>query len=259
MASLATMEKGLGSLESQMSQYTSDLPSQLKSEVQKAVTPTLDKYLGQTTNIMSEGLPQMINAATAGPWGGTTAADLSPAQKLSSMGRTMGNWTGRLSASQDMSDYLGGQMNDMYKNAVTAMQMGQQNLADKYGRAFQQYQTALQVAEAKKDRQLQRSLSGGSGGGSYTINLGGGEQTPTKTSTIPAHYQQMFGSMEMYLKQLGNKAITKEERRERADDIIKSILKIYPGMNDYMTQSVKYNAYNLAGFSDKWNPATNNW
>ena len=68
MASLATMEKGLGSLESQMSQYTSDLPSQLKSEVQKAVTPTLDKYLGQTTNIMSEGLPQMINAATAGPW-----------------------------------------------------------------------------------------------------------------------------------------------------------------------------------------------
>ena len=41
MASLGDYEKQLGGLESQLSQYTSDLPSQIKSEVQKAWTPTL--------------------------------------------------------------------------------------------------------------------------------------------------------------------------------------------------------------------------
>jgi hypothetical protein len=68
------------------------------------------------------------------------------------IGRELGNMGGQLNSSVAYSDYLGGQMNDMYQKALTAAQMGQQNLADQYQRQFQLYQLAWQEAQAEKDR-----------------------------------------------------------------------------------------------------------
>ena len=253
MDDLAKLEQSLGNIDAEMSPYTADLPSQINTEIQKAISPALERSLGQTSKIMGQGLPNMIQAATSGPWGGTTAADLSPGQKLSRMGSSLGSWTGDLQASQQLSDYLGGQMNDMYNNALQAAQLGYQGLSDKYARAYQQYQMKWQEAENAKNRAA-------SGGGGTVINFpGGDEQTPTTTPNINPVHQQRLSEMEVYLRQLGNKAITKEERKASADSIIKSFVKISSGIQQYLTPEIMYNAYNLAGFSDSWNPANVQW
>jgi len=115
---------------------------------------------------------------------GSTAIDLSPNQKMGVIGRELGSMTGGLQSSQRYSDYLGGQMNDMYNNALQASQIGQQNLADKYNRTLSLYQMAQAEAEAEKNRQLQKSLSGGGGGG-WNPNLEDyyGEQSSRQAPT----------------------------------------------------------------------------
>jgi hypothetical protein len=75
------------------------------------------------------------------------------------IGRELGTMGGQLNASARYSDYLGGQMNDLYQKALGAAQMGQQNLADKYSRDLQLYQMEWQKAESAKDRALQSSIA----------------------------------------------------------------------------------------------------
>jgi hypothetical protein len=152
-----------------MSQYTKDLPSQIQAEVQKAWTPALTGAVGATEQQMAQYVPQFFGAAEA--LGGTSAADLSPTQKLSQMGTMLGKMGGRMQATTKISDYLGAQMNDMYSRAISAMQMGYQNEADKYARLANQYQMAWQEAEAQRERDFQaaenaksRAMSGGGGG-----------------------------------------------------------------------------------------------
>jgi hypothetical protein len=155
---LNALKSQLDTTESQLSQYTANLPSEIETQIQNAYTPALEKSLGTTKDMMSDYLGRYFDTTTMGPgMAGTTALDLSPTQKLGVMGRELGTMSGELQATQKFSDYLGGQMNDLYGKAVQAAQLGQQNLADQYARQMQEYQMAWQAAEAEKDRALQRA------------------------------------------------------------------------------------------------------
>ena len=195
MADLATQKSNLDSIEGQLDQYTSELPSQIESELNKAYSPLLKESTGVTRDLMGDYLGRYFDTTSMGEgMAGTTAYDLSPSQKLGVMGRELGTMAGDLQATQQYSDYLGAQLNDLYGKAVQAAQLGQQNLADQYSRAFSQYQLAWQENEAEKDRALQREmarLSGGGGGGG--IDLSGffdqGTGTPTQTKTPTAQDQ----------------------------------------------------------------------
>jgi hypothetical protein len=160
MASLGELEGQLAEVESSLGQYDANLPSEIESQIQKAYTPALQRSLDTTKNLMSDYGQRYFDVTTMGPgMAGTTAKDLAPTQKLGVMGRELGTMAGNLQSSQQFSDYLGGQMSDMYSKALQASQMGQQNLADKYSRLFNQYQMAWEAAEAEKNRALQRSLA----------------------------------------------------------------------------------------------------
>lgn len=182
---LNALKSQLDTTESQLSQYTANLPSEIETQIQNAYTPALEKSLGTTKDMMSDYLGRYFDTTTMGPgMAGTTALDLSPTQKLGVMGRELGTMSGELQATQKFSDYLGGQMNDMYQKALQAAQMGQQNLADQYGRQMQLYQMAWQEAEAEKDRAAslaaaRAAASGygyGTGGGITGLGGGGDEQ-----------------------------------------------------------------------------------
>ena len=157
---LNTLKSQLDTTESQLGQYTANLPSEIETQIKNAYTPALENSLNTTKDMMGDYLGRYFDITTMGPGtGGSTALDLSPTQKLGVMGRELGTMSGELQATQRFSDYLGGQMQDMYSKALQAAQMGQQNLADQYNRQMQQYQLAWQEAEAAKDRALQSSLA----------------------------------------------------------------------------------------------------
>lgn len=150
---LNTLKSQLDTTESQLGQYTANLPSEIETQIQNAYTPALERSLGTTKDMMGDYLGRYFDTTTMGPgMQGSTALDLSPTQKLGVMGRELGTMSGELQATQRFSDYLGGQMQDMYSKALQAAQMGQQNLADQYNRQFQLYQLAWQEAQAEKDR-----------------------------------------------------------------------------------------------------------
>jgi hypothetical protein len=183
---LDTLSKQLKSTESQLSAYGANLPSEIEGQIQKAYTPALQQSLGVTRDLMGDYLGRYFETTGMGPgMAGTTARDLSPTQKLGVMGRELGTMVGDLQYSQKLSDYLGGQMTDMYGKALQAAQMGQQNLADQYARTWQQYQLAWQEAEAEKNRRLQERLSGGGGGG------GGNIYVPTPVDSEGTDDQQV--------------------------------------------------------------------
>ncbi len=170
MAALGELESQMKAQEGVLSQYTKDLPSQIQAEVQKAWTPALQGATSATEQQMAQYVPQFFGMGES--LGGTSAVDLSPTQKLTQMGTTLGKMSGRLQATAKVSDYLGAQMSDMYSRAISAMQMGQQNEADKYSRLANQYQLAWQAAEEEKNRVFQaeenaksRAASGGGGSG----------------------------------------------------------------------------------------------
>lgn len=214
MADLGSIEANMQNVEKALGEYTGNLPSEIMSEVQKAWTPALKGAVGATQNLMGQALPTFFTAAEA--LGGTTAADLSPTQKLGQMGNILGNWQGRIYATQKVSDYLGGQMNDMYNRAIQAMQLGYNQLADKYSRIAQQYQMAWQEAENQKDRDLQIKLKGMSGGGGGGGGLPGwgwatAEEAPSAQEQAT---QRLGGAISAAVSRLGPR-----EPREAAKSI----------------------------------------
>lgn len=157
MAASSTYESQLNAINKQLQGYSKDLPGQIKSEIERAWTPGLERATSETQRLMSEYLPRYWSMASE--MGGTTAADLSPQQKLAAMGRELGNMSGRLTATQSVSDYLGGQMKDLYTQAQQSATLGQQNLADEYNRMFNLYQLAKQEEEVARSRALQERLA----------------------------------------------------------------------------------------------------
>jgi hypothetical protein len=154
---LNTIKNQLDTTESQLSQYGANLPSEIETQIQGAYTPLLERSLGVTKDLMSDYLGRAMETTSMGPgMQGTTAYDLSPSQRMGVIGRELGTMGGQLNSAISYSDYLGGQMNDLYSKAVQAAQLGQQNLADQYARQFQQYQLAWQEAESAKDRAMRQ-------------------------------------------------------------------------------------------------------
>jgi hypothetical protein len=160
MASVADYESQMKTIQDQLAGYGADLPSQINSQIQKAYTPALERSLNTTKGQMGDYLGRYFDTTSMGVgMGGTSAYDLSPTQKLGVMGRELGTMGGELSASSRFSDYLGGQMTDMYGKAMQSAEMGQRNLASQYDRIAQQHQLAIQLQEAEKDRALQRGIA----------------------------------------------------------------------------------------------------
>jgi hypothetical protein len=150
---LNSIKSQLDATESQLSQYGANLPSEIETQVQSAYTPLLERSLGVTKDLMSDYLGRAMETTSMGPgMQGTSAYDLSPSQRMGVIGRELGTMGGQLNSAISYSDYLGGQMNDLYQKAVGAAQLGQQNLADQYARQMQEYQMAWQEAENAKAR-----------------------------------------------------------------------------------------------------------
>lgn len=189
---LNSIKSQLDKTESQLAQYGANLPSEIQTQVQSAYTPLLERSLGVTKDLMSDYLGRAMETTSMGPgMQGTTAYDLSPTQRMGVIGRELGTMGGQLNSAISYSDYLGGQMNDLYQKAVGAAQLGQQNLADQYARQFQQYQLAWQEAENAKDRaaaaaNARAALGDFNGNGipDYMENKGGGDETPPEPSII---------------------------------------------------------------------------
>lgn len=159
---LATLESQMGQTEDRLSAYDANLPSEIESQIKKAGSPLIKESLGVTQDLMGDYLGRYFDTTTMGPgMQGTTAKDLAPTQKLGVMGRELGTMAGQLGSAQGYTDYLGGQINDLYGKAVQAAQLGQQNLADQYSRLFQKYQMAWQEAENAKNRAAAAANAGG--------------------------------------------------------------------------------------------------
>lgn len=158
MANLQQSEQQLSKAEERLSGYTKELPGQIKAEYEKAWTPALKEATGATERMMGEFLPKFWGLPEA--YGGTSESDISAGKKLSLMGGELGTMSGRLVASQRLSDYLGGQMRDLQGKALEAMRFGYEADAAAYAREFQKYQMAWQEAENAKNR----AASGGGGG-----------------------------------------------------------------------------------------------
>ena len=171
---LTQQEQALKTAESTLSGYTKDLPSEIQAEITKAWTPGLERVTGETQRMMSEYLPRYWGIGEQ--LGGTTAADLSPTQKMQVMGRELGTMGGELTSNAMLADYLGGKAEDMYDKALQASQLGYGMAADAYSREFQKYQLAWQAAEAEKERQFQASQAAAARAAQANL-LGGGGTT----------------------------------------------------------------------------------
>jgi hypothetical protein len=192
MDDLTKYKTNVENIGSQLAQYPTNMPSLIQEEYQKAYTPLLQESLGVTRDLMSDYLGSIMETTGLGPgMAGTTAYDLSPTQKMGQIGREIGYASGELNRSSRYSDYLGGQMTDMYNKAIQAAQMGQQALADQYARELQQYQMAWQEAESAKDRALQSSIAAQNR--QSQIDLSKHLNQPGQTASAPSQQDLLKG------------------------------------------------------------------
>jgi len=153
MATLEEAEARMREAETALRPYESpELWQQTRQAVQREWTPILQRSVGETERMMREFLPRFMEIPYQGLAAGTTAASLTPQQKMSLMGTELGGLAGRLSAASTLSDVLGGRASEMQSRALQAAQLGQQGAAQAYSRAFQRYQMLFQAAEADKAR-----------------------------------------------------------------------------------------------------------
>ena len=234
--------------EAALSPYTAELPGQIREQVQQAWTPTLKGAVGATEEQMKGFLPKYWGMPEQ--LGGRTAADLSPGQKMSLMGGELGSMVGQLQSSQQVADYLGGQMEDMYGRAQEAARLGYTTAADAYARQFDLYQQQWQARETEKQREWQAQQAEMERAAS--ARAAAKQQMDWQTffdeeglDTIPT--AQPDAQTNAALSELANipdTGITKEERRDSAEYIMTR----YPGIDPR-------DAYDAAGFTDYWNPA----
>lgn len=166
----------------------------IKANVNAAWDPILRSSINVTRDQISNFLPTYMGTPEA--LGGTSAADLSPTQKLQVMGNKLGQMSGQLYSSTALSDYLGGKLNEMYNNAIQAWQLGNQAAAAAYDRAFQKYQLAWQAEENRKQRAAARSGGGGGMNMQDFINAingasGGGQTIDTDSMNADQLYAHL--------------------------------------------------------------------
>jgi len=197
--------QGVSAAEQRLSDYTADLPSQIRGEIERAWTPTLESSAKATQTQMGDFLPRFFSIPTTGPGMGTTSADISPQKKLEMMGSELGTMGGQLAYSTGLTEALGGNINDMYDRAMESAMFGKELDTDAYNRATDNLEFeenarqfglnyALQQQQLKEqqrqfDEQLAwekaKPVSGGGGGfdtGMFQSLLdeimGGGQNAP---------------------------------------------------------------------------------
>ena len=91
MASLIDLQNQLTKAEQGLSQYQDpNLTNQINNSVTEAYAPSIKSATGNVGQMMSDFLPQYFNIPFTGRTAGTTAADLTPQQKMASMSTQLG-------------------------------------------------------------------------------------------------------------------------------------------------------------------------
>lgn len=143
----------LNAIEQQMNPYTDpSLVSRTQAEVQKAWNPLLSSATQSTQKQMSDFGQRFYDLTNTGLASGTDAASLTPSQKLAYLQGQLGDMAGQLQRSGSIADYYGGQAKEMAGNSLNAIQFAYNALKDRYNTQNQNYQMALQLAEAEKAR-----------------------------------------------------------------------------------------------------------
>lgn len=194
MASIADLEGGMNAARQKLSEYTQTSPAVLKEEIDKAWHPLISGAANEVSKMKQDFLPRYFTGMMNEGYGmGTSEADLSPTQKLSQMGSTLGQFSGDLGRGQAVVDYLGGSVKDIYQQALDALKWKTGLAQQEYSNWFDQWSLERQLAEQAKARAasnaqsnwLQQMLSqlyagqssgSGSGGGGGT----GGDRGPNQ-------------------------------------------------------------------------------
>ncbi len=111
--------------------------------------PVLKPLLQEGSDLMASYLPAMFQPFTQM---GTSASDMSPAQKLALVGESLGRLGGRMGANKGIQDYYGTQIDNLANRAGQDFQFKQQNLWNLHNAANQRDQFDKQMAESRAAR-----------------------------------------------------------------------------------------------------------
>lgn len=176
-----------------------------------AFTPVMQNAARDIEQQQANFLPEFFKLGVTGMGSGTSAADLTPSQKLQMMGQGAGRLTGQMGYATSLMDALGGQQNQMAQNALGFLNTGQAAAENNYNKLFGMYQLLQQQDEAEKNRRFQaeqaalaRRSSGGGGGGVLNIPdsslamLNGGQQQENPEQRLERIYNAVqAGTMQI--------------------------------------------------------------
>ena len=147
----------LKSAEAQLAGYTKDLPGLINKAITEAYTPTMESATKEVGSQMAQYLPRFLAATEEPMVGGTTSADLTPAQKLQYMGQRVGELAGNVSRASGLADYLGGNLQNMLQRGQESMQFGLARDTDTYQRAWERARQAEAVRQFNAQLAIQRA------------------------------------------------------------------------------------------------------
>lgn len=191
MASVADLEGGMNAARQKLSEYTQTSPTVIKEEIDKAWHPLISGAANEVSQMKQDFLPRYFTGMMNEGYGmGTSEADLSPTQKLSQMGSTLGQFSGDLGRGQAVVDYLGGSVKDIYAQALDALKWKTGLAQQEYSNWFDQWSLERQLEEQARARAasqaqsdwLQKMLSQLYAGQSMGDGMGRGEGQGTGTS-----------------------------------------------------------------------------
>lgn len=158
MPTLNEAANQMNALEGELKAYRDpNLGQNVQNEIMKAWSPLLQRSANETTNMMADFMPRFMNVPY-GAGGGTSAADLSPQQKMQMMGRELGVMGGQLAGNSQLATNLGGSAQNMVNTGLQNLNFRYGTTNDAYGRAKNLWSELFAANEASKMR-------GGFGGG----------------------------------------------------------------------------------------------
>lgn len=153
MASVADIEAGMNAARQKLSEYTQTSPTVIKEEIDKAWHPLISGAANEVSQMKQDFLPRYFTGMMNEGYGmGTSEADLSPTQKLSQMGSTLGQFSGDLGRGQAVVDYLGGSVKDIYAQALDALKWKTGLAQQEYSNWFDQWSLERQLEEQARAR-----------------------------------------------------------------------------------------------------------
>lgn len=160
MASVADIESGMNAARQKLSEYTQTSPTVLKEEIDKAWHPLLSGAANEVSQMKQDFLPRYFEGMMNTGYGmGTSESDLSPTQKLSQMGSTLGQFSGDLGRGQAVVDYLGGSVKDIYAQALDALKWKTGLAQQEYSNWWDQYSLERQMEEQARARAASQAQS----------------------------------------------------------------------------------------------------